>query len=366
MSISTTEPVFIENSDIRGRGHLIATTVAHVKVIVRNTRGVGINPGVAGQTPGRFFAGDDCDRVTIEHCDLQDTAGIYFLGYGGAFGPEETFTIRFNRASNIDGRKSDGHGGFMDFNRRHLLKGGEWEKGFVEVQFVQFDKVRHVPGIDIGWNQIINKPGNSRVEDNVSIYLSSGTPRSPIRIHDNLICGVYTIEPARHSGQDADYRHDWSYSGGGIMLGDGTAAAPKDATAHVEAFGNVIISTTNYGIAISAGHDLTFHDNRIISCGALPTGQKIAEQNVGAYIWDSHKDGSKTPPTFYKNVGHDNWIGWMKGEHRNDAWHPNSAAWTANHAIAEPITRETEEAEMSLWKKRVQDSGFAIGFSSQK
>jgi hypothetical protein len=359
--LNTAEPVIIEQSILRGRGHLIATGIAHANVIVRNTRAIASNPNVEGLAPGRFFTGEDCARVQIEHCELERTAGIYLLGYGGDFSADQTFKIRFNRAANIDGRKSDGHGGFLDFNRRQLLAGGTWEKGFVETQFVQLDKVRHVPGIEIGWNEVLNQPGNSRVEDNISIYLSSGTPDSPIRIHDNLIRGAYTIHPSQRDTRDATYRHDWSYSGGGIMLGDGSANTPVDAAAFVEAVGNVVISTTNYGIATSAGHDLIFHDNRIISCGRLPDGRPIAGQNVGAYIWDSHKDAVKTPPSFHSNVARDNWIGWMKADRRNDSWHPDAGIWAENHTFASPITLQTEENEFTQWVEKLKAGGFAVG-----
>src|SRR5438552_2096729 len=67
-----------------------------------------------------------------------------------------------NRYRNIDGRKSDGKGGYL--TGAHEL-----------VQFVQFDKVRHIPGVEIAWNEVVNEPGQSAVEDNISIYLSSGT-----------------------------------------------------------------------------------------------------------------------------------------------------------------------------------------------
>ena len=61
--------------------------------------------------------------------------------------------------------------------------------GFEYAQFVQFDKVRHVSGIEIGWNSVVDDPGQSRAEDVISMYKSSGTANSPIRIHDNYIDG---------------------------------------------------------------------------------------------------------------------------------------------------------------------------------
>ena len=75
------------------------------------------------------------------------------------------------------------------------------------MQFLQIEKVQNVPGIEIGWNQVINEPGKSRVEDNISIYESSGTSGSPILIHDNYINGAYTISLARRYS-DGTYYYD--------------------------------------------------------------------------------------------------------------------------------------------------------------
>ena len=136
------------------------------------------------------------DSVVIENNDIEGTGGIYLLDYAGNPTSETTVRIVRNRAHNIDGRRSDGADGFLS--------------DVDLVQFVQLDKVRHVPHIEIAWNQVIDDPGRSRVEDVINIYLSSGTRASPIQIHDNYICGAY---PANPTARD--------YSGGGIMLADG-------------------------------------------------------------------------------------------------------------------------------------------------
>ena len=79
---------------------------------------------------------------------------------------------------------------------------------------------------------MINEPGKSRVEDNINIYLSSGTAAIPILIHDNYIQGAYTINPAQGSYSNKTYSYDWSYAGGGILLGDGGTTTLSQATGH--------------------------------------------------------------------------------------------------------------------------------------
>jgi hypothetical protein len=337
--IKTAEPVVIENSTLRGRGHLIVSTARHADITIRNVRGFGMGvAGVnaAGQSPGRFASIERFDRVVIENCLLEATAGIYLLDYLGDRTPPRTVRIVRNRAKNIDGRKSDGNGGLLP--DEHEL-----------VQFVQLDKVRHVPGIEIAWNEVINEPGNSAVEDNISIYLSSGTRESPIHIHDNFIRGAYPLDAARAS----------EYSGGGIMLGDGVGQTPADDPSFVLASDNQVLDTVNYGIAISAGHDNSIVRNRVISTGLLPDGQHIAAQNTGAYIWDSYKAGKQH---FFNNSGQQNLIGWIKADgDRNDWWTPDAAVWAHNLNWPEPIAADVYAQEWRRWQAKLASQRVTVG-----
>ena len=339
VSINTAEPVTIQDITLRGSGHLITSRYKRANVTIRNVRGYGASPNVAGKSVGRFASLEGFVNVTIENCHLEDTGGIYLLDYAGDRTPANTVKIVRNRAKNIDGRKSDGKGGY--------LSGGE--KAAELVQFAQLDKVRHVPEIEIAWNEVINEPGRSRVEDVISIYLSSGTKDSPIRIHDNFIRGAYPVDPTTEE-----------YSGGGIMLGDGVAQDGAEGDpAFVEAFDNQVLDTVNYGIAISAGHDCAIYRNRILSAGLLPDGRTIAAQNVGAYVWDSYKAGEKR---FYNNTGRDNLIGWKdrKGN-RNDWWRPDAAAWENNENWPSPVRVELYEEEWERWQEKLRAKGVTLG-----
>jgi len=341
--VKTKDPVIIENSTLRGRGNLIVCNTRHADITIRNTRGLGMNPNIAGKAAGRFASIERFDRVVIENCEMEGTAGIYLLDYAGKGTAKQSVRIVGNRSKNIDGRKSDGNDGYL--NSAEL------------VQFVQFDKVRHLAGVEIAWNEVVNEPGNSAVEDNISIYLSSGTPDSPIRIHDNFLRGAYPLHPQTDQ-----------YSGGGIMLGDGVGQVTSEDPSFVQAYDNVVLDTTNYGIAISAGHDNSFYRNRILSAGVLPDGRKIAAQNVGAYIWDSYKAGKDH---FFNNSGSENVIGWAKGNERNDWWTPNATSWEKNVnwpgvgvVIGGPIPIKAYEAEEKLWRDRVKRAGVSVGLTN--
>ena len=87
VTIRTTAPVIIENSNLQGKGNLIETAVADVDLTVRNSRGYGLNPGVAGRVPGRFLDGQSFDNIRIEHNYIEGTSGIWLLSYKGQSAP---------------------------------------------------------------------------------------------------------------------------------------------------------------------------------------------------------------------------------------------------------------------------------------
>lgn len=365
IKIATREPVIIEHSQLHGRGTLIDASGGGANVTIRNTIGVGLNPNIADRSAGRFFTADEIASIVIEQCELDGTAGIYIHRH--ADGVALKLRITGNIARNIDGRKSDGHDGYRMFNRRTRVNDGRVEEGFDIVQFVQLDGVTALEDAEIAWNHVINEPGRSRVEDNISIYESSGTETSPLLIHDNCIDGAYTIDPARASGTADGWREDWDYSGGGIMLGDGPAKTLATAAGHARAERNVIIATSNYGIAIAAGHDLNIAGNTVLASGLLLGGQRIAAQNVGIYVWDTAQGKSRTPPTFFANGGSDNIVGWAGKEprSRNDWWMPDAAAWEHDRHWPDDVTLENEQRAIAFWTARAAAEGKQIGPSGQ-
>jgi len=259
---------------------------------------------------------------------MEGTSGIYLYGYGGDGTAGQSVHILRNQAKNIDGRYSNGNGGFLTRPDDNYY-----------VQFFQTNNVHNVVGAEVGWNQVINEPGKSRVEDNISIFDASGTKNSPFVIHDNYIQGAY---PANAAG-------DGSYTGGGIMVSD-------VGSAYIQAYNNQVISTTNYGIAISSGHDNAFFNNRIVSAGMTADGTRLKSQNVGAYIWNMNNEAG-----FVRNIGYNNLIGWAQGNGRNDYWVPDASGWSGNASMGGSITLATEAAEWTLWSNKLAGAGVTVG-----
>lgn len=353
VTINTSEPVIIENSNIQSRGVLIRSRYVKADVTVRNSRGVALNPGLAAsfrRTPGYFIHLEEFRNARIENNELIGTSGIYFYKFMGDSTKGHTIKVLRNKALNIDGRYSSGPNTFSP-------------TGFYRVQFTQFNDVKNIVDAEIAWNQVINEPGESRVEENINMYVSSGTPDSPILIHNNYIQGAYPTNPVTDK-----------YGGGGIMLGDGQASTVGKASAYLRAYNNQVVSTSNQGIAIAAGHNNEAYNNRVISSGLLPDGRRIASQNVGIYVWDLY--GDKARNTFFNNAMYGNVVAWAQPEKsataQNPFWFPHCdtvarspKSCKNNTAIAGAVTRAMEAQEFDRWQAKLRASNVAIGPKQQ-
>jgi len=356
ITIATAKPVTITNATVIGPGHLIYSYYSwNSNIIINNVVGIGTNPNVAGQQKGRFVQLNGPIRVTIEHCLLENTGGIYFDDYKGNSDGTQTLKIRYNYAHNIDGRKSNGSNGYRN---------GNTDNDFFRAQFVQLNHIGNngaVPGIEIAWNQVINDPYVSRVEDNINIGgASSGTSGSPMQIHDNLIRGAFPALPG------AQYQQ--TFSGGGIMLSDGGNAGAFWVQAH----DNVIVGTTNYGIQINHGSNCAFWNNRVVASGLLPSSEKIWGMNVGAVLDQGSSNIAHQPGNI--NVG--NVVGWVKpagtqtnggsGGVRNDSYFPenpddyNHQSWWQPNDGSHP-TLADENNEVQGWINRDASQGLNAG-----
>ncbi|CAM3356987.1 NPCBM/NEW2 domain-containing protein [Deinococcus saxicola] len=336
--IQTSEPVVIEGSNLRGRGELIRGW--KVNLTVRNSNGYGMNPNIYGVHAGRFIAAEEVYNLRVENNYMEGTSGIYVNQFYGR-GDGQTIKILRNKAKNIDGRKSDGNGGY---------NGDRYY-----VQFAQIAKVQNVPNMEIAWNEVINEPGKSSLEENINLYSTSGTAGSRMQIHDNYIQGAFAIQAAT----------DGSYSGGGIMLGDGPVGNLGEAGGYVDVYNNQIVSTSNQGVGIAGGHDHNVFNNRILSSGRLPTGEINKAQNVGIYVWDVMN--GKGSNTWFNNTVHDNVIGWTRINANNSTWLNNT--WFAdcsntcysNASWSSAVTLDTEEQEFQMWQNKFRAAGMSMG-----
>jgi hypothetical protein len=345
VTVATTDPVIIENSHISSVGNLIKTILAESNLTVRNSLGMAMNAVVEGQANGTFVEVASPSHLDVENNYVENARGVVIVhGYAGKRDGQQAIVIRANRARNLNGLLSDGNGGYLS---------GEGASR-IQANFIRFDRVQSVPGIDVGWNEVINYPGHSLVEDNIVVYRSSGTANQPLEIHDTYIQGAYPYKPA----QDA-------YNGGGIKTDGGIDDTAQDAPAFNSIHDNQVVGTVSYGIKFAAGHDNVAANNRVIASGLLSDGTKIAAQGAGLV-----NGATAASASMYNNTMHDNLVGWTcwksscaQTGYRRDQFFPASPAdYSANSVMAPgQITFNMENNEYQVWLNKLSADAVTIG-----
>ncbi len=91
---------------------------------------------------------DGAKNLRVENNFLRGTPGVKVHMWTGDGSANQTVKVLRNRVRNIDGRISNGKGGY-----RAGAYGGL-------VQFFQSDKVRNMRGMEIAWNEVVNGAGS--------------------------------------------------------------------------------------------------------------------------------------------------------------------------------------------------------------
>lgn len=331
VSIQTTEPVTLSGCVLAGAGNLIEATRGGAQLTVVNCQGYGLAQSLDNIRHGHFLEVNSARSVRLEHNYFEHTSGISIYQWSGDGTPAQTLTVRYNSARNLDGRYRNG--------------------GSTPVNFLGLNGLPNLANIEVAWNQVINEPNQSLVEDNINFFNSGGTRRSPARLHDNYIQGAYPY-PATSD----------TYSGSGITL-DGTGRAPITTTAWVEGYDNQLVSTCA-ALNIASGHDNQFHDNRVITSGLLPDGTPLVANYAGIGVWNAYK---QAPTVFFHNevrrnvVGFVHWGGSSPWPNRQDLSTGACKPCTGTTHLPNPITLQTEQAEWDRWQRKLRAQGRHVG-----
>lgn len=337
ISVQTLEPVVIENSWIEHeRGHGIHTSAGGpgTNITIRNCVIKGNYPTVAGEAVGRSIRILGPTTLTIENNWIESGGGIWVLDHQGGLG---ALHVRYNQARDIDGRYSDGAGGYRT--------GNVWAVDMDLYQFFQTNACLNMSNAEISWNEVINAPFSSRVEDCMNFGTCSGTPSHRVAVHHNVCWGAYPIDPA------------FGFSGGGILLADGQT----NKYGYVHGHNNTIIGTINYGIAIpTGGANNTAENNRCVCSGRDEVGNVYTATNVGVYV-----SNTKDAPKWNNNDSIDNWARWWKPytETRNDYYLPDcTGVCTVESGLPEDEVGWADElAEWQRWEDSRMEASVTIG-----
>lgn len=315
--ISTTAPVTIDHATIQHAG--IAIGGNNLNLTLTNSKIQALNANAT--VDHRVLEVTSPSSIVVEHNSLIDGNGMWFGG-----GTPSMIRIRYNDVKNI----------------------GRYPKPVVNgnccIQMAQFTQLT-TGGGEIAWNRVMNTYLQSGVEDNINMYESSGQDAShPIDIQHNLISGAY---PLTGNGSD--------YTGGGILGGDSGGN-------YINIHDNRVVSTSNYGVAITGGHDNHIYGNHIVNDGKGDNGSAVGPSTAsGISLWQYDTNAATGPnATAYNNT-----IGWLQpGGKRNDTYIPAcnpASACTNNAAMPDPITAATEQAERDAWAADVKNAGLTIG-----
>ncbi len=265
IDVTTTHPIRIINSSVSGPKDLIKIE-QDGSVSVLNTIGTGTNPNVLNAIKGSFVYSFRPLKLIVKNCTA---TGVYYgvnvVDCSGLPSPPVPIRISGNYLYNIDGRKSDGNGGYITSPLYQTTS-----------HAVQLNNVQGVPGIDISWNQVINYPYQGYINDAINIFQSSGTSTDVIDIHDNYVQGVIGLIPG-------DYN-----TGLGIITDGNCLDTLLTAKAWVYAHDNQVVQVAHGGIAMAAGHDNLMSDKRVVSSGVLADGTRYASEGVGMEYIDSY------------------------------------------------------------------------------
>jgi hypothetical protein len=344
VTIMTSAPVTIQNSNIKGPYHLIYTSNVGAYVTVTNCKGYGENPNVSGQVMPRFIYAYNVQSLTVTNNYLESTAGIEVYGN---YKSSQMVSVSKNYAFNIDGRLSDGAGGFS----------GSPTQLSQLVQFCQINSMLNLSAGAITWNKIVNVPNESRVEDSINILKSGGTSGNLLQITSNYVQGGYPC-PAT-SG---------SYTGTGITCSDGgggeTAATSSQ---YVSATSNVVVNDYSNGMAIYDGHDITCSNNQVYSCATIGVDTSIQYGNATGMIrWDLYGNGTGV---YYNDTMTGNYVGWVNANysvpHAGERDYYYSPAYpagvTGNTLYSGAITAAVEQTAVDSWYSAASMSGITIG-----
>ena len=326
------QEVIIRNCNFSqsGSGDFIHIT-DNSRVTVKNCRFYATGNQPIGNIRGRVLYAFKPKKIVFEHNYLLNTAGAkveYWAANSTA--TDNTLVWRYNRYDNVCGGT-----------------GGDYR------QALQIQHVEERPGIEIAYNQVINVPNQSRVEDNFNIGESSGTVGSPLRIHHNFINGAY---PANAT--------DSYFTGSGITTDAGGTNRTQIQLPHnILVEDNIFLACMNACMNIAAGYDVLYQHNICRVSGKLSNGTTLNATNNGVAVFKGQS--GYTDNQFHNNRMIDNNINTVPSAYyRNANVGPNSTALVEGNTFNSYMTNCTytqEQTEFNTWKQRLSTAQIQVG-----
>ncbi|WP_295823119.1 PKD domain-containing protein [uncultured Deinococcus sp.] len=256
IKIDTTQPVTVEDYQTRSTGLGITSRKAGNRITVRRGIATGLNPNVRGRAQDRAIDIQYSRSFLVEHITVRGTAGIYVNRTSGMTDADSK-VIRCIRGIDINGQYSDGNGGYLT-----------GEQDFFRAQLVQLNNLSGVSPL-LEWLHYSGTARQSHIEDVINIHACVGKSAAErIRVRNVLIDGAFAWKP------------EASYTGGGVMFGDGGGQ-------HQESDLVIVVQASNYGLAAADGNYLRHKNFLVLGSGRLADGTLLdKETDAGIYARD--------------------------------------------------------------------------------
>lgn len=312
--IQVTTLVNIVNARLISRGNFITGSVANVKFTATNCRYYGLNPKSQGKFFGRVCDGF-FDLVNVDQCYAERTSGLKLAAFTGR--TDGAIKLTRTKFVDLDGRYVNADGSYIrsSYGSASGAPGGTvlgWEA--VQMIYIYnlsdpaqptvYNLPYEVPGVEIAYNEVTNRPGFNRHEDLINLAGMVGTAASPVRIHHNRLWMGGPWDMAWHQTNSGTYNYGQiigdvsggtggpggGYSGTAILLSDlfsfDTTYLFKN-NSYIECFSNLLIGVSAIA-SIQAGRNQSIRNNTIISSGQMVSGLANATTNRRAGIQITH------------------------------------------------------------------------------
>lgn len=331
INVNTAQPVIFDSCRFRSRSQhaCVRCIVPGSQITMRNCFGESLNPNYAGDAAGYFLKIGEPGSVVCENNTIIGGGGVLLAGKADGSTVATLIRIRYNKLRNLDGRLSDGAGGYQDEVSNNPAY-------FRARQVVQVTNITCADAA-IDWNDLIDTPLQSRREDAYNFITSKGAAGSYILVRNNYIGGGWSAKPFANT-----------YSGCGLVT--------EGASQYIEFRANRVVGASNMGAGLVGGSHYRLIDNRFVSTNKIDGTYVVTANSSCVY-----SDGSRT---YVEATG--NRYSWTRAGDLQSEFTivPGTGnVNTDNVQLAVPATAAMEQAERDLWLADAAAAGVVCGSS---
>ena len=274
IEVETTAKVVLRHVRGSGPGNFVHAQGGS-DVTIENSLYVSTTPSRDDVRPGRFYAASGPVNVAIEHCAMSHTSGIEVQAFAGDGSPAQTVRVRYNDASEIDGR---------------YRNGGSESQDFVGLN------AGNRASAEISYNRIVTTPGQGRAEDIITMYKNGGTAARPYHVYRNYIEGSY----------NEDFLVDATT--GTAINADGDSAT-TDADFPQNGLWEENVATGGAAINVAVGRHMRVDRNTVVSVGRNRFGTRYKSGYAGIAFFNYIQS-----PLYGDNSGDANRVQWLSDD----------------------------------------------------